>query len=402
MTPPTATRSPNWNSTIKTVVGLTVAGLFAALLITFRNIIGPLLLAFILAYLLHPIALRMSSGPHLSWRSAVNIIYIVLILILLGASTLTGLALVQQTESLIRVIERFLTDLPSLLDQLSTQSFYIGPFLIDFSQFTDLGVLGDQLITNLQGLVGRIGSLVGAFATSAASTAAWSLFVMVVSYFILADAGKVPDAINFIDLPGYAEDVRRMGRELGRIWNAYLRGQITVIIIVIIAFTVLLSILGVRFALVLAMLAGLARLVPYIGPWINWIVMALVAFFQPGNYFGLEPWVYTVMVLAICIILDQIFDNIISPRILGSSLGVHPAAVLVVAIISANLIGLVGLVLAAPVLATLQLVGRYVMRKMFDLNPWPEPEGAIKPFEIPWVGRLFRRLRAWWRSRRAA
>ncbi|HNT24300.1 MAG TPA: AI-2E family transporter [Anaerolineales bacterium] len=396
------TTSPNWNSTIKLVVGLTIAGMFAVLLITFRNIIGPLLLAFIVAYLIHPIALRLSGLPHLSWRAAVNLIYIILILLILGASTLTGLAVVQQTQSLIRALDRILTDLPSLLDQLSTQSLIIGPFQLHFSQFTDLGTIGDELISNLQGLVGRAGSLVGTFASGAASTLAWGLFILVVSYFILADAGKVPDAITFVDLPGYAEDIRRMSRELGRIWNAYLRGQIIVIIVVIIAFTVLLSILGVRFAFALALLAGVARLVPYVGPWVNWIIMALVAFFQPSNYFGLEPWQYTVLVLALSIILDQIFDNIISPRILGSSLGVHPAAVLVVAIISANLIGLVGLVLAAPVLASLKLIGRYVMRKMFDLNPWPEPEGVLKPFEIPWVGRIIRRLRAWWRKRRAA
>jgi predicted PurR-regulated permease PerM len=400
MTPP-ASASPNWNSTIKLVVGLTVAGLFAALLITFRNIIGPLLLAFILAYLIHPLALRLSSLPRLSWRGAVNLIYLLLIILLLGASALTGLAVVQQTESLIRVLDRFLTDLPTLLDQLSSQSYFIGPFQINLSQFTDLGALGDQVISNLQLLVSRAGSLVGAFATSAATTAAWSLFVMVVSYFILADAGKVPDAINFVDLPGYAEDIRRMGRELARIWNAYLRGQITVILIVIVAFTVLLSILGVRFALALAILAGLARLVPYVGPWVNWIVMALVAFFQSSNYFGLQPWQYTVLVLVLAIILDQIFDNIVSPRILGHSLGVHPAAVLVVAIISANLIGLVGLVLACPRARHPATARLLCAAQNVRPQPWPEPEGIPRPFEIPWGGRLVRRLRAWWRSRRA-
>ena len=71
-----------------------------------------------------------------------------------------------------------------------------------------------------------------------------------------------------------------------------------------------------------------------------------------------------------------------------------------VAIIAVNLIGVVGLVLAAPVLATVQLIGRYTIRKMFDLDPWPEPEGIEIVLQPTWLVRMARRLRAWWRLRR--
>ena len=82
---------------------------------------------------------------------------------------------------------------------------------------------------------------------------------------------------------------------------------------------------------------------------------------------------------------------------MGHTLGVHPAAVLVAAIIAANLIGIIGLVLAAPVLATINLVGRYVVRKMFDLDPWPEPEIEPEPVELPWV-RGLNQLKTWWKT----
>jgi hypothetical protein len=70
--------------------------------------------------------------------------------------------------------------------------------------------------------------------------------------------------------------------------------------------------------------------------------------------------------------------------------------VLIAAIIAANLIGIIGLVLAAPVLATLRLISRYVSRKMFDLDPWPEGEMRPPPevFKIPWA-RWFKQIRAW-------
>jgi len=97
----------------------------------------------------------------------------------------------------------------------------------------------------------------------------------------------------------------------------------------------------------------------------------------------LEPFNYALLVLILAFLLDQIFDNLVSPRLLGDSLGVHPAAVLVAAIVAANLIGIIGLILAAPVLATMNLLSRYVFRKMIDLDPWPEEEYAIKPMEAP-------------------
>lgn len=400
MTGKSTTASPKWNSTTKLIVGLTFAAIMATMVIYFRSIIGPLLLAFMLAYLLHPLADRLSSIRGLSWRLSVNIIYLVLIIVLAGLTTLTGLAVVQETQSLVTIVQDFLAELPTLLEEMATTTYSIGPFTIDLSGYLNLETIGDQLITNLQGLVGRAGALVGSLASGAAGTVGWAIFTLIVSYFILADAGKVPDAIQFIDLPGYADDIRRIGREMTRIWNAFLRGQITIVIIVIITYSILLAVMGVRYSIAIAILAGLARFIPYLGPVIVYVVMGLVTLFQPDNYFGLDPLQYTLLVIAVSIVVDQVFDNLVSPRILGQSLGVHPAAVLVVAIIAANLIGLVGLVMAAPVLATVQLVGRYTLRKMFDQDPWPEPESAEQPLQPTLLVRLLRRLRAWWRLKR--
>jgi predicted PurR-regulated permease PerM len=141
----------------------------------------------------------------------------------------------------------------------------------------------------------------------------------------------------------------------------------------------------VRYAIGIAILAGFSRFVPYIGPLTVVIVIALVSFFQKSNYFGLEPWQYMLLVVGVSFVVDQIFDNLVTPRFLGQALGVHPAGVLVSAIVAANLLGLVGLVLAAPALATLNLLGQYTIRKMFDLDPWPDPEEDQQAVEFPWT-----------------
>jgi predicted PurR-regulated permease PerM len=401
-TPPNLPSSPQWSSTTKLVIALTFVGTIVALLIYFRSIIGPLLLAFILAYMLHPVAIRVSRATTLGWRGSVNLIFLVLIILTIALLTLSGLAIVQQIQSLIRVIVNFTETLPELVADLSMRTYTIGPFELNLGQF-DLQSMTDQFLGAVQAMLGRLGGLVSSFAASAATTLGWGLFVLLISYFLLAESHQVSDQVSVefiqIDVPGYDYDIRRLYAELRNIWNAFLRGQLLITLLSILLYTILMSLLDVRYSLAIAILAGLGRFVPYIGPLVVWIVLALVTLFQASNFFGLVSYQYTLLVLALAILLDQIIDNYINPRFLGRALGVHPAAVLVAALVAANLIGVIGLLLAAPVLATLKLLSGYLIRKMFDLDPWPPSREERRAMEFPWA-RGARRFRAWLRLTR--
>ena len=155
-----------------------------------------------------------------------------------------------------------------------------------------------------------------------------------------------------------------------------------------VVFTILFSILGVKYAIGLAFMAGLAKFLPYIGPLITSTTIALVTYFQLAKPFGLEPLWYTVIVLVVTSAIDNIIDNLITPRIMARALKVHPAAVLVTALIFANLLGIIGVVIAAPLLATVMLLGRYITRKMFDLDPFPAEDDKQKDTEPDLIGRV--------------
>lgn len=390
-----STRSPSWSSSTKLVVSLTLAVCAVALLYQFRSIIGPLLLAFILTYLLHPVVDFVCKHTRLSWRMAVILIYLVLILLLLGTFTATGFAVLQQLQALILVVNNFVNSLPQWIDQLSHLAYTFGPFQFDLGKLNlDLSILAKQALDILRPILGKAGDLLGTLAGSAAGFLGWSLFIWIISYFLLAESSKLSDVLPFSEFAGYNYDIQRLERELGRTWHAFLRGQVTIILIVTVTSFTLMTFLGIRYALVIAILTGLARFVPYIGPLITATVTALLAFFQGTNYFGFSPIYYAALVVGCAILLDQILDNLVSPRIFGQTLGVHPAAVLVVAVIAANLIGFTGIVLAAPVLATMKLLGRYVTRKMLDMNPWPTPEVTKWPATYPWVN-WKQRLKNW-------
>ncbi|HEY2980082.1 MAG TPA: AI-2E family transporter [Anaerolineales bacterium] len=394
-TPQTVQSSPRWGSTTKLVVALTIVAVAAALLVRFQFIIGPLLIALVLAYLLHPVATLLQRRP-LSWRAAVSVVYLVIFILLIGLLALGGLGLLQQVQSVVQLAQDGLRALPDAISQFSGRVYQFGPFRIDFRTL-DLNEISRQVLGQIQPLLSRTGTLISRVAGSAASFLGWTFFVLLVSYFVLVESGGRRGRIVDVRIPGYRSDIERLGRELARTWNAFLRGQIIIFFLAVTVYTILLTLLGVRYAIALALLAGLARFVPYVGPLINWLALFLVSYFQEFKLFDMSPFAYALLVVGLALVVDQIFDSLVSPRILSQALKVHPAGVLVSAIICANLLGLLGVVIAAPMLATATIFWRYAVRKLQDLDPWPEEEPSLPPpppgsrFLIP-ARRLWRRF----------
>jgi predicted PurR-regulated permease PerM len=392
---PAPSGSPKWSSNTKLVAGLVSASVLLALLFYFRNIIGPLLLAFIIAFLFHPVIAWISKKTHISWRMAVNIIYILLLVLLAVLIAIAGLAIIQQTTQSLGDVEDFIAELPGYVQVVSTREYTLGPLHLSLA-YLDLQEVTRRVLDLVQPALSRAGTLVGSFATGAANTAGWVLFILLVSYFLLSESSQLRGDLVHIEIPGYSEDIRHLIHDLGDTWNAFLRGQLVISFLIFISYYVVMLILGVRLPAVIALMAGLAAFIPYIGPFFTWVFVVIVAFFQPYNYFGLSPFFYVLLILGCCLVLNQVFDNLISPRILGQRLGVHPAAVLIAAIVATDLIGIIGLVLAAPVLATVTLLGRYIARKMLDLDPWVEPEPRPVVVNKFWI-HTHRRLLATWR-----
>lgn len=384
------TTSPRWGSTTKLLTGLILVGIIAFLINRFASLIPPLLMIFIIAYLFHPLTALIANKLHISWKAAVNILYVIIFILLIGLLTVGGIGLVQQVQSLINQVQQIVADLPNLLESLSGQVFRFGPFELDMSTL-DLEAVTQQVLSFVQPLLGRTGTLVGTIAGGAAQGFGWLFFILTVSYFVMSESNGLRSNLIKIDIPGYSEDLHKLGNQLSRIWNAFLRGQIFIFFLSFVIYVFLLSVLGVRYALGLALMAGLAKFLPYIGPAITWVVMALVTFFQASKPFNLEdnPLLYMAIVVIITLVIDQIIDSLITPRIMAQTLKVHPAAVLITALVAANLLGILGVVIAAPSLASFTLLGRYTMRKMFDLDPFPESENhPPPPVGREWMARL--------------
>jgi predicted PurR-regulated permease PerM len=382
-------KSPYWNTTTKLVFGLTIVAILAGIFLYYRSIVSLLILAFIITYLFRPVVIYLTDKTEMSWRLSATMLFVLIIIIMIGLLTGAGLAIAQQVTSLVSVLQDFAENLPELANDLTV---YLGQFGT-IGEIINLNDLANRALEAIQPFLGQLGSIVGTIATGAAASIGKLFFVVFVAYFILAESSQVGN-ISIEQIPQYDYDIRRMSRQLRIIWDSFFRGQIIIFMMVFVIYLIVLSVLGVRYSIALAAMTGLAVFVPYVGIWVTASVLFLVTFLQPTNYFGLLPWQYAALVLVVTLVINFTFDNYITPRFLGRTLDIHPAAVLVAALVMASLLGIVGIFLAAPVVATLKLLGIYVFKKMFDLDPWPEPEVELHPIEFPWY-RWSRHLAEW-------
>jgi predicted PurR-regulated permease PerM len=376
--------SPRWNWTTKLVFGLALVALAIWLLVQFQNFLGPVIMALVLAYLFYPVANFIRKSIKIPWRLAVTLLYIVVVLAILGLLTWGGLALVDQVQNLITFIQNNIDQIPQLIKDITQQTYTIGPWEFTLSGL-DWTQISSEIVSTVRPVVGQIGSIAGSVATGAANIVFWIGLVLLISYFLLAETEGVPNRFLNIRIPGYTADLHRIGQELSNIWNAFIRGQLIVVLITVIVYTTYLGSMGIQFFFGLAILAAFGRFVPYVGAWVTWITYGLVALLQGTTIFNLPSGLYAIILLGGAMLIDTLLDNLLVPKVMSENLKVHPALVLVGALIALNLLGIVGILLAAPVMATLKLLLGYLLKKLSDQDPWEEFDTAEPKEKARWI-----------------
>ncbi|MCC6168128.1 MAG: AI-2E family transporter, partial [Caldilineaceae bacterium] len=374
--------SPPWGLTTKAIITSVVLLLGALAIWRFRFLWTPLAIAAIIAYLVNPLVSWLQRKTAIRRTPAVLIVYGVLFLILGAASFVLGLAAAEQSARLWRTLPDLLPQLVQEIQRrvLSASSavWFIGPYEIRFDAFADLidfDALSGELRQMVQALAGRSGRWLANIAQATVSTLGETLMVLVFSIYMAIDSPRVGGIISDLaHQPGYRRDADRLMRDTLLIWNAYLRGQVILGVVIGMVVALALSLLQVNNALALGVLSGLLEFLPVIGPVLGAGAAVLVALFQPDNVFGISAWAFALVITGVIFLIQQLENNLLVPRIVGDALDLHPIAVMVAVLMGASLAGLLGAVLAAPVVASLKLYGVYTWRKMLDLPPFPEPE----------------------------
>lgn len=314
------------------------------------EILPPIILALLLAYLINPLVTYLHRRQRISRFFAVVLIYLALIFVLIGAVSLLTPVLVREVRGLFGQLDQILARVSRvpLLDALGIR--------------IDSASLADQLRAEMATLASALPRVLIGAASSVLSV----LLVLVLSFYLLIDAETIGHGIDGLVPGDYHEEWQRIKSEFGRIWSSFLRGQVVLAIIIGAMVTLTLMILGVPNALFLGLLAGVLEVVPNIGPIIAMIPAVLIALFQGSNNWVIDNTVFALIVIAAYTVIQQLENHIIVPKVIGESVNLPPVVILIGAFAGANLAGVLGIFLAAPVLATARVVGEFVIRKLLE------------------------------------
>ena len=350
------------------MVGVLLVLLATILLYQLRQFLVPFILALLLAYILHPFVLRLQRWTGIRRGFAVAIVYIVLVLVLVAATTGLGIAAANRVADFGEFLSSISTDLPDFVKGLLALQFAIGPWVINLGE-ANLEPFVDGISSAITPLISQTGNILAGVAGATATFVGTSVLVLVIGFYLLLYLERFGWAvIGWVPVP-YKSDASRIMTDIGSIWQSFFRGQLLMGLAVGTMTAVIMSILGVRNSIGLGVLAGVLEFIPIFGPWITAIVSVLVALFQETNPWGLTQVSYALIVLAAGILIQQIENNFLYPRVIGQSLALNPLVVLLAALAAGSLFGIVGLLLAAPVVATGRLFLGYLYWKSVGVDP---------------------------------
>ncbi len=361
--------SKRWSQSTKWLVIISSLAALVWIIARFSQIIAPLVIAVILAYVLNPLVRLLTTSTRLSRTLAVVSVYLALLVIL-------SLALVAFVPSLIQQVKSMDVDLQDSVEDIS--SFFEEPLFI-FGFYVDLMAVYQEVSGTLQSIISPLASQTVSFLIGLASGFAWLIFVLIVSFYLLKDQGRFGRSINKLVPDDYRYEVRRLGEEVNVIWSAFFRSQLVLCAVIGTLVGVTMRVVGVRNALILGIIAGVLEIIPNVGPTIAAIPAVLIAYFQGSTYLLLSNGWFALLVIGLYVVIQQLENNILVPRIIGRSLNLHPLVVIIGAIAGARLAGILGMFLAAPILASLRIVGNYVHCKLLDLEPFPVQEDIEGP-----------------------
>ncbi len=372
-------RSPRWQNNTKQIVVIGLLIILAISIYFLRNMIAPIIFSLILTYLLLPVASYVHRKLKITWTFSVVVIYLLIIFLILGITTWGGFAIFSQAENLINFLIEAINDFPDLMEK------YLKPINGNSDPLrTNLWVMldskiGIQLSDNIQEILKNAAGGIASIAQGAVSKIGWLFFIIGFSFFIVLESKNFGNSEITFSTKGYEFDILMAKQQISRIWNSFLRGQVILMIFAILLYTFLFSILGLNYSFVLALGVGVARLIPYVGSTVAFTAYGIVAYFQEPTILGLPPLTYAILIVGIAFVIDKIIDGLLTPKIMADTLKIHPAMILIFAIIFSRIFGIIGIFLAAPMLASLKLVLNYLLRKLNDLDPWENMETISPP-----------------------
>jgi predicted PurR-regulated permease PerM len=349
-----------------------------------RAVLNPLLIGYLCAYILHPLVLRVEQLG-LSRRAAVNAIFAIGLVAAVGL----GWVMTWQVRGLATDV---ITD-PQVRDRVQTQVESFETWVEDKTGFdfgeTTVPDLFEKLrprakellaghegqaVQQAGGALGHTYGVVSRFVGRSVALAGAFLLVPLYAYFLLFELGRLHAFVRRYVPKRERERASRIGGQVGEVLANFFRGRLSVCFLKGLFLSVGLMIAGIDYAFLFGMTSGFLALVPFVGPLIGFLFAAMVGLLDHG-VFG------TLLRTGIVFGLAEVLEGyVLIPKILGDSLGLHPVVVLFAMLAGGSALGMLGILIALPLTASLVILIRELvlpaLQAWADEDPSPTPDDA--------------------------
>lgn len=335
---------------------LIVAVLLGIFIYVFSDILLPFVVGMAVAYFLDPVADRLERVGF-SRMAATFVILLAFIVVLV-------LALIILIPILVTQLGDFIAKLPEYLAKLQSLVTSFDPQWLEQRFGLDANSLRDGLNSLLASAVGFVTAVfTSIWSTGAALFSVAGLFVVtpVVAFYMLLDWDRMVAKVDSWVPRDYVQTVRDIFTDINIATAGFVRGQGTLCLILGVIYAVGLTLTGLNFGILIGLFAGLISFIPYVGSLVGLVLALGVAFVQFW-----PDWLMVVAVACVFFTGQFIEGNILQPRLVGKSVGLHPVWLMFALFAFGALFGFVGLLIAVPAAAAVAVLVRFALARYLE------------------------------------
>ncbi|NSY38543.1 AI-2E family transporter [Leisingera sp. ANG59] len=324
---------------------------FAVVMWALGNVLMPFVLGAAIAYMIDPVADRLEAWG-MSRTGATATITVGTLLIFLLLLLIVVPTLIAQMIDLAQVLPQLLRD---------ARAFAIEHFPTVFEENSRIHQAVTSFTQTLQSRAMEVLQSVLGGAASFLNIVVLLVIAPVVAVYLLLDWDRMVARIDELLPRDHQPVIRRLAGEIDAVLASFIRGMGTVCLILGTYYAVALMLVGLNFGLAVGFIAGLVTFIPYLGALIGGALAIGLALFQ---FWG--DWVSIGLVAAIFAIGQVAEGNVLTPKLVGGSVGLHPVWLLLALSVFGALFGFVGMLVAVPVAAALGVIARFVTEQYLD------------------------------------
>ncbi len=326
--------------------------LFLSFVWLFNDILTPFVLGIVIAYLLNPLIKRFSKKG-IKRTTGAAIVTILFYSILIAIIVVIAPIIAKESADLI-------DKLPEYLDRFFV---LVEPYTIWFHENVGPQYMSDakQFVKENAGKILSVsGGLAGGIAAGGQAVIGMATILILtplVSFFMMREWPTITDWVEDLIPRQHETMIQDIIEQIDEKLSGFIRGQITVAFLLGIIYAVALSIAGLNYGFLIGITAGVLSIIPLVGSTVGLLISVAVAWFQTGEIS------YVGIIAAIFIIGQIVEGNILSPKLLGDSVGLHPLWILFALLAGGSLFGILGMLLAVPVAAVVGVIGGFAIQQ---------------------------------------